>query len=325
MQKRNTGVPGKKAHPVVTTPVVKEPAPEPGSELLLKIPSAFNFSECLKFLDRNRDECLHKVHGDSLMKLLELDRQQVFMVVSMEVGYLKIHTPGLILSDSQESLVRLYIAEVFDLNTDLQPFYNHMMGDPLMEPLCQRFYGLRLIGIPDLFEVLCWCVIGQQINLHFAYQLKKRLVQAKGKRLHINGTDYFTFPDAEVIADMTPEIFLKWQFSLAKAKYIVGIARAVVQNHINKSMIMDMPRVEAMKTLLRLKGVGPWSAEYVMMKCCGDRSAFPIDDVGLHNAVKVQKGQDRKPTKPELLKLQQQWDPWQAYATFYLWHSLILD
>jgi DNA-3-methyladenine glycosylase II len=310
---------------VVTTSALQKPAPQFGSELLVEVPEIFNFSECLKFLDRNRNECLHKVDGDCWMKLVELDQQLVLMVVSMSAGYLKVHTPELILSDSQQSSLLLYVSEVFELNTDLQPFYDQMKGDPLMEPLCKRFHGLRLIGIPDLFEALCWCVIGQQINLHFAYQLKKRLVQAKGKRLRINGTDYFTFPDAEVIAEMTPGNFSKWQFSLSKAKYIVGIARAVVQNQITKSMLMDIPKEEAMKTLIGLKGVGPWSAEYVMMKCCRNQSAFPIDDVGLHNAVKIQRGLDRKPTKPELLKLQQQWNPWQAYATFYLWHSLILD
>jgi DNA-3-methyladenine glycosylase II len=58
------------------------------------------------------------------------------------------------------------------------------------------------------------------------------------------------------------------------------------------------------------------------MRCLRYPNAFPIDDVGLHNAIKLRTGLERKPTKPELLALSAGWAGWEAYATFYLWRLL---
>lgn len=226
---------------------------------------------------------------------------------------------------TQAELVKLgdYVNELFDLGRDLKLFYEHMNGAPIMDALIRDFFGLRLMGIPELFEALCWCIIGQQINLAFAYQLKRRLVHNKGEKLILNGEDYYLFPAPEIIADMKPEEFSEWQFSSAKANYLIGVARKVCRGSLEKESLLLMPPDEALSTLTQLKGVGPWTAQYVMMKCLRITTAYPIGDVGLHNAVKTRLGLTRKPTIPELNALNKQWHPWQAYATFYLWHSLI--
>ena len=64
-----------------------------------------------------------------------------------------------------------YVRDWFDLNTNLVPFYNMAEADPLLSQAVQSFYGLRNMGIPDLFEALCWGILGQ-INLAYAYTLK---------------------------------------------------------------------------------------------------------------------------------------------------------
>jgi DNA-3-methyladenine glycosylase II len=74
--------------------------------------------------------------------------------------------------------------------------------------------------------------------------------------------------------------------------------------------------------LVRVRGIGPWTAHYVRMRCLRDPRAFPIGDAGLHNAVKARLGLERKPTPQELQALFANWAGWEAYATFYLWHSL---
>ena len=79
---------------------------------------------------------------------------------------------------------------------------------------------------------------------------------------------------------------------------------------------------EAEKILTKIRGIGPWTANYVLMRCLRFTSAFPIDDVGLHNAVKHVIGSEQKPTKEELLNLSAPWKGWEAYATFYLWRFL---
>ena len=72
--------------------------------------------------------------------------------------------------------VALYIWEWFDLGQNIEGFYQLASKDNILKELTKRYDGLRIVGIPDLFEALVWAIIGQQINLTFAYTLKKRFV-----------------------------------------------------------------------------------------------------------------------------------------------------
>ena len=85
----------------------------------------------------------------------------------------------------------------FDLDNDLKPFYAMAETDPLLQKAIDEFYGLRNIGIPDLFEALCWGILGQQINLTYAYTLKRRLVETFGSSIEWEGRQYWIFPEPE--------------------------------------------------------------------------------------------------------------------------------
>ena len=79
---------------------------------------------------------------------------------------------------------------------------------------------------------------------------------------------------------------------------------------------------EAEKMLVKIRGIGPWTANYVLMRCLRFPNAFPIADVGLHNAIKHLTGTEEKPTIEEIWKLAAPWTGWESYATFYLWRFL---
>ena len=294
-----------------------------GENIYLPVPREFDFSHCLRFLNRSHLECLHSVHDQRWRKLLKLGNNKVLIEVEMSTGNLRIHPLNAQLTSEDQTTVISYVWEVFDLGRDLQPFYEHMKQDPVLEILCRTFYGLRLIGIPELFEALSWCIIGQQINLTFAYKLKQRLVRAMGEKFHFEGQDYFLFPSAGRVAETPPGDFASWQFSASKSRYLVGVAKAIHADRIRKESLLEMTDEESLAILLQLKGIGPWSAHYVMMKCLRMTDAYPVEDIGLHNAIKASLGNIVKPSRAELDAFGRRWHPWQAYATFYLWHSLL--
>ena len=294
-----------------------------GEKIYLPVPREFDFSHCLRFLDRSHLECLHSVQDQRWRKLLKIGSSKVLIEVQMSSGNLSIHPLNAQLTSEDQITLISYVWELFDLTRDLRPFYQHMRRDPVLEVLIKTFYGLRLIGIPELFEALSWSIIGQQINLTFAYKLKQRLVQAMGEKLHFEGQDYFLFPLPEKIAEMSAGDFSGWQFSNSKARYLVGVAKAIHEVRITKDVLLEMSNEEALAALLQLNGIGPWSAHYVMMKCLRMNEAYPVEDVGLHNAIKACLGNPVKPSGVELDAFGRRWHPWQAYATFYLWHSLL--
>jgi DNA-3-methyladenine glycosylase II len=89
-----------------------------------------------------------------------------------------------------------------------------------------------------------------------------------------------------------------------------------------EKLLQEQEYEQVKKSLMAIRGIGAWTADYVMMKCLHMTSAFPIADVGLHNALKLHLGLERKPTIEEIREMSTNWEGWQSYVTFYLWRSL---
>ncbi|OWA33517.1 hypothetical protein B9G55_22030 [Saccharibacillus sp. O16] len=226
-----------------------------------------------------------------------------------------------------QAAVTDYVREWFGLDENLQPFYEMAQQDAVLAPVVAASHGLRLIGIPDLFEALAWSIIGQQISLGFAYTMKKRLVETYGEQLPFETAPgeapYLLFPRPERLAALTPDDLRPLQFSSRKAEYIIGIARLMEEGRLSKSSLLMQGEEEARQRLLAIRGVGAWTADYVGMKCLRSPSAFPLADAGLHQALRRDLKLDRKPLPAEILQTAASWHGHEAYATFYLWHSLL--
>jgi DNA-3-methyladenine glycosylase II len=194
--------------------------------------------------------------------------------------------------------------------------------DPLLQGLVNKFYGLRLVGVEDLFEALCWAIIGQQINLTFAYTLKRRFIETFGTAINQANQTYWMFPGPNRVAQLSPEDITPLKFSRKKAEYVIDVAKRMDSGQMTKQKLLAMNNFEAIfNALTKIRGIGNWTANYVMMRCLKYYSAFPIQDIGLQNAVKQQLELDRKPTFEELREMAAHWKGWEAYATFYLWRS----
>jgi DNA-3-methyladenine glycosylase II len=297
-----------------------------GHELKLFLPKEFNFEENINYLARNRNECLYHIDNNRVSKAIQLGKETLLIEVSsvndtyLNIQFLGERKPA---ATSIRAEVARYVKEWFDLDRDIRHFYSMAKEDPLLSPAIDSFYGLRIIGIPDLFEALCWGILGQQINLTFAYTLKRRLVEKLGRSVVHDGITYWVFPSPEDIAVLPVEELESLRMTKKKAEYLIGVAQLMVEGRLTKEELLNLRNhKDAERTLVKIRGIGPWTANYVLMRCLRYPSAFPIDDVGLHNAIKHQLGRDKKPTKDEIMKLAVNWTDWESYATFYLWRYL---
>ena len=286
-------------------------------------PKEFDFEQCLDFLARDVQEMLHKIKDGYLIKLLKIDEEMILCKIEAEHKVIKVEfLSGKPSYEGREAIAK-YIWEWFDLDQNLEEFYSIASEDKILSPLVKRYYGLRIVGMPDLFESLVWAIIGQQINLNFAYTLKKRFVQDFGESIVFENETYWVFPSYDKIAQIEVDELRNHQFTTRKAEYIIGIAKAMTTNEISKEALLNQHDFEKIKqSLMALRGVGAWSADYVLMKCFHDNSSYPVGDVGLQNAFKSNLGLDRKPTAEEMYEYAKAWKGWEAYATFYLWRSL---
>lgn len=304
----------------------------------LAVPEDYRFGHSLDYLKRNESECLHQVEGRAVYKALRIGNETVLLAVeegepaaevkavcpkgegggSLTLRFLN-GSPSAALREKAAAFVR----EWLDLDPRLEDFYALSARDPVLQPVAEQYRGLRLVGVPSLLEALCWTVIGQQINLAFAYTLKKRLVEAYGDSLVHQGRKYMLFPDADRLAAVPPEELQALKFSRFKADTLLTVARLIAKKELSKEQLLHMGDFRlAEERLMEVRGIGPWTAQYASMRCLRNPDAFPLTDVGLHHAIRMRLGQTVKPALPQVEAMGRAWQPWRAYATFYLWRTL---
>lgn len=286
-------------------------------------PEEFSFEECLVYLNRSDIECLHKVKNGEVLKFVRFGEWDVLLGMSEEGPTIRVSFLNRIPPKWVRAKAAKYVWDMFDLQTNLEPFYELATHDDILKTLIARYKGLRIVKIDDLFECLCWAVIGQQINLKFAYTLKKRLVENYGEKLDFDGDEYFTFPSANVISMLQVEDLKQLQFTTRKAEYLIGIAQLCADGILKKEELnLEQDYEKLKKRLESIRGIGSWTADYTIMKCFNLNSAFPLADVGIHNALKGILGRDHKPALHEIQKFAEGWRGFEAYAAFYIWRWL---
>ena len=291
--------------------------------ITIEVPAEFDFRPNLHYLQRDKNEIMFEIENETIIRLLSVNDERIFIKISAPDNHKLLIQ---FLDGARPKSVRTkcdvvkYIRDWFDLDTDLVPFYEMAQTDPLLKHLIQQFYGLRIVGMPNLFEALCWGVLGQQINLGFAYTLKRQFVEKFGEAAEYNEKTYWVFPSFEKIAKLTVEDMSEIKMTVKKREYIIGIAQLMASGELSKERLLELAEFKKIeKELTKIRGIGPWTANYVLMRCLRYPTAFPIADVGLHNAIKLLENMDRKPTKEEILKIAVPWKNWEAYAAFYLW------
>jgi DNA-3-methyladenine glycosylase II len=292
----------------------------------LLTPKEFRFSVNLAYLERSSLECMFIVENGCIYKAISIEQEQVPIQISAEEDrFLLIRFPGRDALPQQKNCEAVIheVREWFDLDTDLAPFYQIAKQHEFLQSVVQPFYGLRILGIPNLFEALCWGIMGQQINLTFAYTLKRRFVEEFGTFISLDDRKLWIFPSPDIIAKLSVETLMALQLTRKKSEYLIEVAARMTDGRLSKEGLLQAEDYRlAEKELVKIRGIGPWTANYVLMRCLRDPSAFPVADVGLQNAVQRLLELDRKPTIAELYDLSGDWKEWAAYVTFYLWRVL---
>ena len=199
-------------------------------------------------------------------------------------------------------------------------------GDPLFAALLGSRRGLRVPLTADVWESVAWAIIGQQINLQFAYSLRRAVTEitALGANAAPSRDGLTPFPSAQSIAALEYDDLTVRQFSRRKAEYLVDTARAVAKGALCLDALSgSVPFGDAEKTLLAVRGIGPWSAHYILMRGCGWADCIPIGDTGVASGLRRLYGLDYAPDKAEQERLMKPFAPFRSLATHHLWASLL--
>jgi DNA-3-methyladenine glycosylase II len=289
---------------------------------LVPFPSDYNPKLNFEFLARSPREILHRLEGDSVYKLFRFGRRNIILKITFGRIDFRLEYPDKVPDKGERDYILRYVREWFDLDNDLTPFYELAENDRILKPVIAAFRGYRIVGMPNLFESLAWAIIGQQINLGFAHTLKQRFVETYGASYKFGGHVYHLFPSPAKVASAADEDLLKLQFSRQKSLYVRTLGEAFSAGIVSKEYIGSLDFHTARQKLMALKGIGNWTANYALMKTFRYKEAFPLEDAGVHNAIKRLKHLDTKPTLEEVKRFYRRYKGWEAYATLYLWKSL---
>jgi DNA-3-methyladenine glycosylase II len=289
----------------------------------LPVTGLFSFEECLWFLNRDFDDCMHSIEGNTVVKALSIEGRRFVLRISEDVGAVKVEVLDGKHSSASLTAIQNYVKEWFDLDRDLQPFYNLLQKQKKLAYMTEAYSGLRLVGISDLFEALCWSIIGQQINLTFAYRLKRRLVERFGAKIDLGDQSYFLFPEPHTLAAADIAELREMQYSQKKAEYVIGLAGLFEKGEMSKSLLEKIGTFAGkQQALTAIRGIGIWTANYALMKSMRVAEAIPYGDAGILQAL-VSHGlmKDRK-DQEGMDKLFRKFKGWETYLVFYLWRSL---
>ena len=263
------------------------------TRITLRMPTRepFNANWVFSFLGRRALPGVENVHGYTYRRRVGADR----VSVSRRDGALWLEMPGALADGTADVLAR--VRRVFDLDADPDAIDSHLLQSPGSAPWVRVAPGIRVPGAWDAFEGTVRAILGQQVSIDRATDLATRLIERFG-------TGGFPAPEALASADVGAI-----GIPGTRAAAVRLLARAVLER--GDAFLLDPPA--ARETLLRIDGIGPWTAEYVAMRVARDPDAFPSSDWAVRKVL----GANARDT----LRRAAPWRPWRAYAVMHLWRG----
>ncbi len=200
---------------------------------------------------------------------------------------------------------------LFDLAADPARIAAQLDGDPLLRARTAQRPGLRVPGAFDGFELLVRAILGQQVSVAAATTFAARLAERFGEETETPHSALSRLtPSAERIADARLDALSAIGITRPRAESLRHAARACADQSLDLAPGADPERTR--EALLALPGVGPWTAEYVLMRALAWPDAFPHGDLGLRRALRVDDAR-------AVLARAEAWRPWRAYGALHLW------
>lgn len=207
------------------------------------------------------------------------------------------------------------LRRMFDLDADPAAIRAGLARDPDLAALVAARPGLRVPGAWDGFELGVRAILGQQVSVAAATRLAGKLVAAFGTPPdEPEAGPAWLFPAPERLA--RADIAAALPMPRARGAAIAALAEAVAATPGLLAPGGDPDAARA--ALMRLRGIGDWTAQYIAMRALRAADALPSGDIGLLRALDRGAG---RPTPRQLLARSEAWRPWRAYAVLHLWAS----
>ena len=297
--------------------------PQKSLHLSIPLPERYRKNDFLAFHSRDAQQISEVTTSRGITKgiLWSGCPAQLTIVFRKNEADVRLSTDGILEADSEKLLLRIG-RRMLGLEQAVEVFEAEYAEHPLLGSLVKAGAGLRVPQTATPFEALSWAIIGQQVSVSAAVSIRRRFILAAGVR-HSKGL--WCFPDAHAVAALNPEILRGAGFSRSKAESLFGLSNDIVSGRLPIDNWLDLLSQGALdvselqKRLLAVKGIGPWTVSYMLLRGFGWLDGSLHGDVAVRrNLAKLLGREDGIPEK-EAEQWLAEFSPWRALVAAHLW------
>ncbi|MEO5647193.1 MAG: DNA-3-methyladenine glycosylase [Chitinophagaceae bacterium] len=188
----------------------------------------------------------------------------------------------------------------------------HLSKDKKLQKLVELLPAQDLIPRKNVYLHLCSSIISQQLSTKVADVIYKRFLALFNTKI----------PTPQQIISTPLENLRGIGLSNAKAGYVANVCRFFIEEEITDAKLNKMGNEEVIELLTKIKGVGKWTVEMILMFTLAREDVFAVDDLGIQQAMSKLyniDATDKKQMKEKMLKISMRWSPYRTYACRYLW------
>jgi len=267
------------------------------------------------------EDPVNVLDGDVFRRVLRHDGRllpyEVRWSGSVEDARLAVDVPGVRAAAVGEAVV-FEVRRLFGLDFDLPGFYRMAKADPVLSALVEPLYGMRPTLAPTALEMLVGSITAQQVNLSFAFACRARLVRRYGEAVRSGSTTVWAFPEARALAGARVRELRALKYSTRKGEYIRDLARAMVTGTLDAEALASAASEDVIARLTALRGLGRWTADWFLARCCGRGDVCPAGDLAVRKAFDHHYSRGRTLSEVAIRRRARVWGPYQNLAVHYL-------
>lgn len=283
----------------------------------IALPPGFRHQDVLAFHRRDAQQVAERVEAAEVHKGLAWDGHPACLSVRFDdaLAEVTLAVDGPVAPDTAplERMAR----RMLGLTQAVERFEHEYADHPQLGPLIAANAGLRVPQTATPFEALTWAITGQQISVTAAVSVRRQLILAAGLR---HGGGLYCYPDASRIARLDEDQLRGAGFSRTKARTLLNLIALVEQGGLPLDEWADAPPVEAIRTrLLAVRGIGPWTVSYTLLRGYAALDGSLHGDVAVRNKLQQLLALPERISEADTERWLAQFAPWRALVAAHLW------
>ena len=191
-------------------------------------------------------------------------------------------------------------------DVDLSAFYAGAATVPWLDRIAQGARGVKPPRYPSLWETICNAVVYQQVSIHAAGAILRRVIERYALAAEVDGVRLYPFPQPRTLLDADPAELRESGLSVNKINALKAVGAAIESGELDESKLEPLSTPDLIAALVAHKGIGPWTGAVVALRGFGRLDVFPMNDSGAEAGLRKLSGDPNVRAEPIIAALEPQ-------------------